>query len=104
MSSDTRIVLLCTLKLYSMELVRFHGKGGAIDVYMFTSFQEGRIKKHMGKAKTYSLLSHEILCPLMMQSDRASLKIYSGPVSIANIYKKRYITGILLQGMVSTEK
>ena len=58
MSSDTRIVLLCTLELYSMELVRFHGKGGAIDVYMFTSFQEGRIKKHMGKAKTYSLLSH----------------------------------------------
>jgi len=104
MSRDTRLVLLCTLELYSMELVSFHGKGGAIDVYMFTSFQKGRIKKHMGKAKTYSLLSHEVLYPLMMQTDRASLKIYSGHVSTANIYKRRYVIGIVLQGMVSPEK
>ena len=79
----------------------FRGKRGAIDVYMFTSFQKGRIKKkkkHLGKAKTYGLLSHEVLYPLMMQTDRASLRIYSGHVSIANIYKKRYITGIVLGG------
>ena len=69
-----------------------------LHVHQLSERQKKKKKKHLGKAKTYGLLSYEVLYPLMMQTDRASLRIYSGHVSIANIYKKRYITGIVLGG------